>query len=119
VHLIGVGEILWDLIGASEYLGGAVLNFSVQSVRLGHQVSVVSAVGDDRRGRLALAKARELGLSTHFIHTIPGQPTGAVSVTVDAHGQPDYVIHRPAAYDFASLPTPPNWWARSCGNRTW
>ena len=86
MHLIGVGEILWDLIGGSEYLGGAVLNFSVQSARLGHRVSLVSAVGDDARGRLALERARDLGLSTRFIRAIPGQPTGIVTVTVDPAG---------------------------------
>jgi fructokinase len=103
MHIIGVGEILWDLIGASEYLGGAVLNFSVQSARLGHRVSLVSAVGDDPRGRLALSQARALGLSTQFIRTVAGHPTGIVTVTVDPGGQPSYVIHRPAAYDFAAL----------------
>jgi fructokinase len=103
MHVIGVGEILWDLIGGSEYLGGAVLNFSVHSTRLGHRVSLVSAVGDDERGRLALSRARDLGLSTRFIRTVPNHPTGTVTVTVDAGGQPSYVIHRPAAYDFAAL----------------
>ncbi|MEI9977339.1 MAG: PfkB family carbohydrate kinase [Ignavibacteriota bacterium] len=103
MHIVGVGEILWDLIGDSEYLGGAVLNFSVQSARLGHRVSLVSAVGDDARGRLALSKAREFGVSTRFIRTVPDRETGIVTVTVDAAGQPSYVIHRPAAYDFASL----------------
>jgi fructokinase len=118
MHVIGVGEILWDLIGASESLGGAVLNFSVQSARLGHRVSLVSAVGDDPRGRLALSRARDLGLSTRFIRTVPNHPTGIVAVTVDAGGQPAYVIHRPAAYDFAALDeadfadlaaVPPDW----------
>jgi fructokinase len=103
MHLIGVGEILWDLIGDAEYLGGAVLNFSVQLTRLGHQVSFVSAVGDDERGRRALSQARALGLSTRFIRAVRGHPTGIVTVTVDAAGQPSYVIHRPAAYDFAAL----------------
>jgi fructokinase len=113
MHLLGVGEILWDLIGGSEYLGGAVLNFCVQSARLGHRVTFVSGVGDDSRGRLALFKARELGLSTQCIRTVPDQPTGIVTVTVDPGGQPSYVIHRPAAYDFASLDgcnlVPPDW----------
>jgi fructokinase len=103
MHLIGVGEILWDLIGGAEYLGGAVLNFSVQLTRLGHRVSFVSAVGDDARGRCALSQARDLGLETRFIRTVPHHPTGIVTVTVDNGGQPSYVIHRPAAYDFASL----------------
>jgi fructokinase len=103
MHVVGVGEILWDLIGGAEYLGGAVLNFSVQLARLGHRVSLVSAVGDDARGRLALSQALDLGLSTRFIRTVPDQPTGIVTVTVNGGGQPSYVIHRPAAYDFASL----------------
>src|ERR1039458_6742611 len=103
MHVLGVGEILWDLIGDSEYLGGAVLNFSVQSARLGHRVSLISAVGDDPRGRLALSRARELGISTRFIRTVPDRPTGIVTVTVDHGGQPSYAIHRPAAYDFAGL----------------
>ena len=103
MHLTSIGEILWDLIGDAEYLGGAVLNFSVQLSRLGHRVSFVSAVGDDARGHLALSKARDLGLPTRFIRTVPDHPTGIVTVTVDAGGQPSYVIHRPAAYDFASL----------------
>jgi fructokinase len=113
MHAIGAGEILWDLIGGSEYLGGAVLNFSVQLARLGHRVTLVSAVGDDARGRIALSRARDLGLSTQCIRTVPDRPTGTVTVTVDAAGQPSYVIHRPAAYDFASLDdcnlAPPDW----------
>lgn len=103
MHIVGVGEILWDLIGGCEFLGGAVLNFSVQSARLGHQVSLVSAVGNDDRGCLALSRAAELGLATRFIRTVPGHETGIVTVTVDGNGQPSYVIHRPAAYDFACL----------------
>src|ERR1700694_394485 len=102
MRLIGVGEILWDVIGVTEHLGGAVFNLCAHAARLGHDVSLISAVGDDARGRLALARAAELGVSTRFIETVPGQPTGTVTVTVDANGQPSYVIHRPAAYDFAS-----------------
>jgi len=110
MHILGVGEILWDLIGDNEYLGGAVLNFCVQSARLGHRVTLVSAVGDDARGCRALERARAFGLSTQFIRTVPDRETGIVTVTVDGAGQPSYVIHRPAAYDFATfdgqLPAP-------------
>jgi fructokinase len=45
----------------------------------------------------------ELGLSTHYLHRSHDHPTGWVTVTVDASGQPEYVIHRPAAYDFPEL----------------
>jgi fructokinase len=103
MHLLGVGEILWDVIGDRDYLGGAVFNLCAHAARLGHDVALVSAVGDDARGRRAVEKARELGISTRFIRTVTEAPTGIVTVTVDAQGQPTYVIHRPAAYDFASL----------------
>jgi fructokinase len=112
VQLASLGEILWDLIDGKELLGGATFNFSVQLSRLGHDVAFVSAVGDDARGRLALETASRLGLSTEFIRTVKEAPTGTVSVTVDELGQPSYVLHRPAAYDFAalpSLPADPDW----------
>lgn len=112
MQLASLGEILWDLIGDRELLGGATFNFSVQLSRLGHDVSFVSAVGDDERGGRALETASHLGLSTKFIRTVKDAPTGTVSVTVDDQGQPSYVLHRPAAYDFATLPVlpaDPNW----------
>jgi fructokinase len=97
--IVSIGEILWDVFADSERLGGAPFNFAVHARRLGHEVLFVSAVGDDDRGRLALAQAAELGLSTAFIRTVPGVPTGAVTVFVDGAGQPAFTIHRPAAYD--------------------
>lgn len=107
MRLTSLGEILWDLIGGQELLGGATFNFSVQLSRLGHDVSFISAVGDDVRGRRALQMAAQLGLSTEFIRIVDDAPTGTVSVTVDAQGQPSYVLHRPAAYDFAAIPARP------------
>src|SRR5271156_6671582 len=111
MKVVSIGEILWDLIDVRELLGGATFNFSVQLSRLGHQVSFLSAVGNDDRGRRALEAASQLGLSTKFIRTVEDTPTGTVSVTLDAQAQPSYVIHRPAAYDFAVLPPldPPDW----------
>jgi fructokinase len=112
VQLASLGEILWDLIDGKELLGGATFNFSVQLSRLGHKVSFISAVGDDDRGRRALETASQLGLSTKFIRVVKDTPTGTVSVMVDAQGQPSYVLHRPAAYDFAALPSEsldPDW----------
>ncbi len=112
MRLLGIGEILWDVIGDREYLGGAVFNLCAHAARLGHEVALVSAVGNDARGRKALEQARALGISTGFITTIAEQPTGIVTVTVDGLGQPSYVIHRPAAYDFARFTDSafaPNW----------
>jgi fructokinase len=107
VRVASLGEILWDLIGGRELLGGAPFNFSVQLSRLGHDVSFISAVGDDDRGHRALEAASRLGLSTRFIRVVKDAPTGTASVTIDAQGQPSFVLHRPAAYDFAGIPAEP------------
>jgi fructokinase len=103
MRLASLGEILWDQIDGRELLGGATFNFSVQLSRLGHDVSFISAVGDDERGRRAIETASRLDLSTKFIRTVKDAPTGTVSVVLDAQGQPSYEIHRPAAYDFVAL----------------
>jgi len=107
VRVASLGEILWDLIGGEELLGGATFNFSVQLSRLGHGVSFISAVGDDDRGRRALEAAARTGLSTRFISVVKHAPTGTVSVFLDAKGQPSFTLDRPAAYDFASIPAEP------------
>ena len=45
---------------------------------------------------------KKLGLDTRYIRIAPGQPTGTVRVFLD-DGQPDYDIHRPAAYDYPEV----------------
>jgi fructokinase len=107
VRVASLGEILWDLIGGEELLGGATFNFSVQLSRLGHDVSFISAVGDDDRGRRALEAAARTGLATRFISVVKDAATGTVSVILDAGGQPSYVLNRPAGYDFATIPGAP------------
>jgi fructokinase len=84
-------------------LGGALLNLSVHAARLGHQVSLVSAVGADQRGERALEAMSLLGLSTDLVQRSGKWPTGIVTVTVADDGQPEFEIHRPAAYDSMTL----------------
>ena len=103
MKIVSIGEILWDVIGSEEYLGGAALNFSVHAARLGNTVCFVSAVGKDERGRRALESMAGLGLSTRFIHALQTHPTGIVTVELDLAGQPKFTLHHPAAYDVPEL----------------
>src|SRR5437660_955546 len=103
MKIISIGEVLWDVIGDAEHPGGAPFNFAAHAKRLGHEVFFVSAVGKDARGERILNRMAEIGLSTRYVHLSEGHSTGLVTVTVDSAGQPDYVIHRPAAYDFPQL----------------
>lgn len=100
---ISVGEVLWDVIGTEEHLGGAPFNFAVHLQRIGHSVFFVSAVGEDDRGGRVLQRMRELGLSPQYVTRSRQYPTGIARVTVDDQGQPQFVIEHPAAYDFPAL----------------
>jgi fructokinase len=103
VRIVSIGEVLWDVIGDKEYLGGAALNFSAHAAQLGHTVFFVSAVGKDERGRRVLERMGELGLSTQFVHETDVYPTGLVTVELNAAGVPKFTLHHPAAYDAPEL----------------
>ena len=103
MRIVSIGEVLWDVIGDDEYLGGAPLNFAANAHKLGHEVYLVSGVGQDERGRRALKAMRRLGIATDFVQVIPGRATGAAAVDLDPSGKPMFRIVRPAAYDFARL----------------
>ena len=103
MKIVSIGEVLWDVIGDQEHLGGAPLNFAVHAGRLGHEVHFISAVGNDVRGDRVLVRMARMNLSSRFVRRAAGLPTGIASVTLDAAGQPTFQIQRPAAYDFPVL----------------
>ena len=103
MRIVSIGEVLWDVIGDKEYLGGAALNFAAHAARLGHTVFFVSAVGKDERGRRVLERMAEIGLSTRYVHEIETHPTGVVTVELDPAGVPRFTLHHPAAYDAPEL----------------
>lgn len=99
MQIISLGEVLWDIFGDQQLLGGAPLNISASLQRLGHSVALVTGVGVDQRGDLAMARMSELGLSTEFVQRVAARETGIAEVTVDAGGHATYAIPRPAAFD--------------------
>jgi len=99
VQIVSFGEVLWDVFGEKEFLGGAPLNFSASARRLGNRVSLLTAVGADERGSRALAEMNKLDLVTEFVQTMDGRATGAAIVSADSSGNASFVIDRPAAFD--------------------
>ena len=73
MHIVSIGEILWDIIGPTEYLGGAPLNFAAHARKLGHELFMVSGVGDDQRGQRALQELARCGISPQFVQVRPGK----------------------------------------------
>ena len=98
--VVGLGELLWDLLPSGKQLGGAPSNFAYISSLLGSESIVVSRIGNDELGREALARVKTLGLDTSFIQLDDVHPTGTVHITVDAQGFPDFRIVREVAWDY-------------------
>jgi fructokinase len=103
LHLVlGLGELLWDMLPEGPRLGGAPANFSVMAGRLENHAVLLSRVGRDELGRRAVERLDPLPVDAGFVETDPVRETGRVSVSF-ADGQPVYTIHQPAAWDFLEL----------------
>jgi len=97
--IVGLGELLWDLLPGGKQLGGAPANFTVMSARLGNDAVIASRTGSDLLGKEAQAYLAPLPADATYLQLDPEHATGSVSVSL-RDGQPEYVIHQPVAWDF-------------------
>lgn len=95
--VIGIGEVLWDMLPAGKKLGGATANFAYHVSQFGVPSCVVSAVGDDALGQEIVENLASKGMN-YLIDTVP-YPTGTVQVEVDDNGVPQYEIRENVAWD--------------------
>ena len=95
--IVGIGEILWDMLPSGKALGGAPANFAYHAGRLGGEGWAVSAVGDDALGREILDLVASKGL--HTLIAVTDKPTGTVQVSLDERGVPTYNIMEDVAWD--------------------
>ncbi len=98
--ILGVGELLWDLLPSGPRAGGAPFNFAFHCSQLGHPATIVSRVGTDPDGHGLRSAVRGLGLSDAHVQDDPEHPTGTVVVSVGADGQPTYRITPEVAWDY-------------------
>jgi fructokinase len=99
MRILSIGEILWDVFPDREFLGGAPLNVCANLQRCGDTAVLLSGVGDDERGRLALRTMEGLGLTTDFVQVTAKSATGIATVGKDAAQETVFTIPRPAAFD--------------------
>lgn len=103
MKILSLGEVLWDVFVEKEYLGGAPLNFSAVSQKLGNSVALLTAVGADERGFAVLKSMNELGLTTEFVQRVTERPTGTAIVSTGSDGNTVFTIDRPAAFDCVTV----------------
>lgn len=97
--IVGIGEILWDLLPGGKRLGGAPANFAFHSHALGAEGVVVSCVGNDGPGREIISTLNKRSLESTYVFVDGSFPTGTVSVDPVVPGGPDYTIRENAAWD--------------------
>lgn len=95
--IIGLGEVLWDMLPEGRKIGGAPANFAWHMAQFGYDARAVSAVGKDPDGEEILRDFAERGLQAELSRV--DYPTGRVEVTLDQEGIPQYRILTDVAWD--------------------
>lgn len=95
--IVGIGEVLWDMLPEGKKLGGAPSNFAYHISQFGFDSHVVSAVGEDAAGDeiLGILKSKNLDGDVRKVK----YPTGSVLVSLDNAGVPCYEIKEGVAWD--------------------
>lgn len=95
--VVGIGEVLWDVLPEGKKLGGAPANFAYHVSQFGLNSRVVSAIGNDKLGAEIERDFSEKG-HEGIIEKV-AYPTGTVQVSLDDNGVPNYTIKENVAWD--------------------
>lgn len=98
-YVVGLGEVLWDVLPEGKKLGGAPANFAYHAGQfLGMANTIaISALGNDPLAEETIEALKEHQLN-YLLPRVP-YPTGTVQVTLDGQGIPSYEIKEDVAWD--------------------
>ena len=96
-YIVGLGEILFDVLPEGKKLGGAPANFAYHATQFGLNGLACSAIGNDKLGEEVLEQLADKDMKVHLEKT--DYPTGRVLVELDDAGVPTYDIKEGVAYD--------------------
>lgn len=95
--VVGIGELLWDLLPEGKKAGGAPINFVYHANALGAEGYAISAIGQDDLGRQIVDELEKNGIR-YYAEPLPF-PTGHVLVEL-TNGIPSYTIVEEVAWDY-------------------
>ena len=98
-YVVGLGEVLWDVLPEGKKLGGAPANFAYHAGQfLGMDNTIaISALGSDKLADETIEALNEQQLN-YMLPRVP-YPTGTVQVQLDEQGVPTYDIKENVAWD--------------------
>lgn len=99
VNVVGIGEVLWDMLPAGPKLGGAPANFAYHAHALGANSQVITRIGKDDLGREIIRRFHEMGLPESTIQIEEVALTGTASVTLSGDGLAHFTIQENVAWD--------------------
>jgi fructokinase len=96
-YIVGLGEVLWDVLPEGKKLGGAPANFAYHAGQFGLDTIAISALGEDALAEETVEALKEHNLN-YLMPRVP-YPTGTVQVTLAEGGIPTYEIKEGVAWD--------------------
>jgi fructokinase len=94
------GEVLWDIFPSDAVPGGAPMNVAYHLHKQHKNPVIITAVGNDKKGKELLDIFSGYGLCTDFIQTDPQHETGKVFAKSNEDHEVVYDIIKPVAWDF-------------------
>lgn len=95
--IVGLGEVLWDVLPDGRKLGGAPTNFAYNVGQFGLNALTISAIGNDD---LAAETLHTLDANKlNYLTPVVDYPTGTVQVSLNEQGVPSYNICENVAWD--------------------
>ncbi|GAA0745330.1 carbohydrate kinase [Gaetbulibacter jejuensis] len=102
-NIVCFGEVLWDVFPNRRTIGGAPLNVALRLQSFGHEVSIITKIGDDEDGDAILKYINDYELDSTYIQKDTELATSSVEVKLDSQGSATYIIHKPRAWDKIAL----------------
>jgi fructokinase len=102
-RIVGIGELLWDILPNGPRLGGALANVAVFCARLGDHAELITSIGEDDYGSTANRILAQPNLDLHNVQVSAAYPTGTVQVALSSENQPSYTISPGVAWDHIQL----------------
>ena len=102
-NLVCFGEVLWDVFPTHKKIGGAPLNVALRLQSLDNNVSIISRIGNDKKGHKIEAYINKQGLNTENLQLDKSLKTGKVQVMLNEKGSASYEIKYPRAWDKIEL----------------
>ncbi|MDY6821003.1 MAG: PfkB family carbohydrate kinase [Deferribacterota bacterium] len=102
-NIIIFGEVLFDVYPDNvEKLGGAPFNVACHLKALGCEPILITAIGDDKRGKKVKDAIKKWELKKSIITTYKNHPTGACNV-INNNGVTSFEIPDKQAFDFIKI----------------